>query len=126
MAKFVEMDENATLKGQMENQVTGPVILINKFNVETSEEQRFLKAWQEDATRFKNQPGFISAQLHKGIGKSGIFINYAVWQSLNDYKNAVDKVVGTDWQSQLSKYPENLIISPHLFKKVAVPGICGE
>jgi heme-degrading monooxygenase HmoA len=126
MAKFVEMDENATLKGQMENQVTGPVILINKFNVETSEEQRFLKAWQEDATRFKNQPGFISAQLHKGIGKSGIFINYAVWQSLNDYKNAVDKVVGTDWQSQLSKYPENLIVSPHLFKKVAVPGICSE
>jgi heme-degrading monooxygenase HmoA len=126
MAKFVEMDENVTLKGQMENQVTGPVILINKFNVETSEEQRFLKAWQEDATRFKNQPGFISAQLHKGIGKSGIFINYAVWQSLYDYKNAVDKVVGTDWQSQLSKYPENLIISPHLFKKVAVPGICGE
>jgi heme-degrading monooxygenase HmoA len=100
--------------------------LINKFNVETSEEQRFLKAWQEDATRFKNQPGFISAQLHKGIGKSGIFINYAVWQSLNDYKNAVDKVVGTDWQSQLSKYPENLIVSPHLFKKVAVPGICSE
>jgi hypothetical protein len=49
MAKFVEMDENVTLKGQMENQVTGPVILINKFNVETSEEQRFLRAWQEDA-----------------------------------------------------------------------------
>jgi quinol monooxygenase YgiN len=126
MTKFVEMDEKVTLKDQMENQVAGPVILINKFNVETSEEKRFLKAWQEDATRFKNQPGFISAQLHKGIGKSSIFVNYAVWQSLNDFKNAVDKVIGTDWQSQLSKYPESLVISPHLFKKVAVPGICDE
>lgn len=126
MAKFVEMDEKVTLKGQMEKQVAGPVILINKFNVETSEEKRFLKAWQEDATRFKNQPGFISAQLHKGIGNSTIFVNYAVWQSLNDFKNAVDKVIGTDWQSQLSKYPESLVISPHLFKKVAVPGICDE
>jgi len=30
MAKLIEMDENVTLKDQMENQVTGPVILINK------------------------------------------------------------------------------------------------
>ncbi len=28
MPKLIEMDENVTLKDQMENQVTGPVILI--------------------------------------------------------------------------------------------------
>ena len=36
----------------------------------------------------------------------------------------VDNVIGHDFQSVLSKYPKNLVVSPHLFKKVAVPGIC--
>ena len=44
MAKLIEMDENVTLKDQMENHVTGPVILINKFNVDSNEVEQFLKA----------------------------------------------------------------------------------
>jgi Antibiotic biosynthesis monooxygenase len=72
----------------------------------------------------KEQPGFISTQLHKGVGKSTVFINYAVWESMKHYKNAVNKVIGPDFQSILSKYPDSLIVSPHLFKKVAVSGIC--
>jgi quinol monooxygenase YgiN len=81
MAKLIEMDENVTLKDQMENQAVGPVVLINKFNVDSDEVEQFLKAWKEDATKFKDQSGFISAQLHKGIGKSTVFVNYAVWES---------------------------------------------
>ena len=124
MAKLIEMDENVTLKDQMENHVTGPVILINKFNVDSNEVEQFLKAWKGDAIKFKNQSGFVSTQLHKGVGKSHVFINYAVWQSLEHYQKAVDNVIGHDFQSALSKYPKNLVISPHLFKKVAIPGIC--
>ena len=126
MAKLIEMDEEVTLKDQMENEVAGPVVLINKFNVDSNEVEQFLKAWKEDASKFKDQSGFISAQLHKGIGKSTVFVNYAVWESLNHYKNAVDNVIGPDFQSQLSKYPKSLVVSPHLFKKVAVPGICAD
>ena len=124
MAKLIEMDENVTLKDQMENQAAGPVVLINKFNVDSDEVEQFLKAWKEDATKFKDQSGFISAQLHKGIGKSTVFVNYAVWESLEHFKNALDNVIGPDFQSQLSKYPKSLVVSPHLFKKVAVRGIC--
>jgi quinol monooxygenase YgiN len=126
MAKFVEMDEINTLKDQMDSEVTGPVILINKFNVKSDEVEQFLKVWEEDAKQFKNQAGFISAQLHKGIGKSTVFVNYAVWESLKHFKDAVDKVMGPDPQSLLSKYPKSLVVSPHLFKKVSVPGICGD
>jgi quinol monooxygenase YgiN len=125
MAKLIEMDE-VILRDQMENEVAGPVVLINKFNVDSNEVEQFLKAWKEDASKFKDQSGFISAQLHKGIGKSTVFVNYAVWESLNHYKNAVDNVIGPDFQSQLSKYPKSLVVSPHLFKKVAVPGICAD
>ena len=126
MIKFIEMDENVTLKDQMEEaKEIGSVILINKFNVELDKVELFLREWTEEVIRFKQQPGFISTQLHKGIGKSCVFINYAVWESVELYKNALDKVMGSDKiQSRLSKYPDSLVVSPHLFKKVAVPRIC--
>jgi heme-degrading monooxygenase HmoA len=95
MAKLVEMDESVTLKEQMQSQATGPVILINKFNVESDEVEQFLRAWKEDAAKFKNQSGFVSAQLHQGIGTSTVFINYAVWESLEDFKNAVEQGHGS-------------------------------
>jgi quinol monooxygenase YgiN len=124
MAKLIEMDENVTLKDQMKNRAAGPVVLINKFKVDFDEVEQFLKAWKEDATKFRDQSGFISAQLHKGIGKSTVFVNYAVWESLEHFKNAVNNVIGPDFQSQLFKYPKSLVVSPHLFKKFAVRGIC--
>jgi hypothetical protein len=77
MAKFDEMDKIVTLSEQLEENVS-PIILINKFNVKPEEADQFLKAWADDAAYFKSQPGFISAQLHRGIGGSGVFVNYAV------------------------------------------------
>jgi quinol monooxygenase YgiN len=78
---------------------------------------------EADAIYFKSQPGLISAQLHKGIGGSGTFINYAVWESTAQLKKAVNN---TDFQTMLSTYPASIIISPYIFKKVAVRGICVE
>ena len=126
MAKFVEMDYRVKFKDQIEEKIIGSVILINKFNVEPNKVEQFLKDWAEDAARFKQQPGFISTQLHRGIGKSCVFINYAVWESMEHYKKAINKLVfSPESQSPLLKYGDkSLVISPHLFTKVAVPGIC--
>ncbi|HEU4824253.1 MAG TPA: antibiotic biosynthesis monooxygenase family protein [Nitrososphaeraceae archaeon] len=120
MAKFIEMDEKVTLSEQLEENVS-PVILINKFNVNPEEADQFLKAWADDAAYFKSQPGFISAQLHRGIRGSGIFLNYAIWESTAHLKKALNNI---DIQTRLSDYPPSTVVSPHLFKKVAVPGIC--
>ena len=122
MAKLVEMDEHKSIFAQMEEDV-GPVILINKFSVEPKEFDQFMKGWASEAEKFKQQPGFISTQLHRGIGGSGTFINYAVWESTSQFKKAVNN---TDFQTRLSNYPASTVISPHIFKKVAVPGICVE
>lgn len=73
MAKLVEMDERVTIFKQMEENV-GPVILINKFSVNPEEFDLFLKGWANEAEKFKEQPGFISTQLHQGIGGSGTFV----------------------------------------------------
>jgi len=127
MAKFVEMDERIKFKDQTEEKIDGPIILINKFNVQPDKVEQFLNDWAEDATAFKRQQGFVSAQLHKGVGKSSVFVNYAVWESMERYKEAVNKILfSSEPQSRLLKYDDDsLVISPHLFKKVAVPGICG-
>ena len=105
----------------MEKNVEGAVILINKFNVKPEKVDQFLRAWADDAAYFKQHPGFITTQLHRGIGRSSVFVNYAVWESTGQLKKAVNN---TDLQTRLSKYPANTVIPPHLFKKVAVPGIC--
>ena len=93
MTKFVEMDNRVKFKDQIEEKIDGSVILINKFNVEPGKVEQFLKDWGEDATSFKQQPGFISTQLHRGIGKSSVFINYAVWESMEHYKKAINKIL---------------------------------
>jgi quinol monooxygenase YgiN len=121
MARLVEMDERVAIFTQMEENV-GPVILINKFSVNQEDFDKFLKAWATEAEKFKQQPGFISTQLHRGIGGSGTFINYAVWESAAHFKRAVNNVMNP--LDRMSAYPASTVASPHLFKKVAVPGIC--
>ena len=119
MAKLVEMDERVPIFKQMEEDVD-PVILINKFSVDPQEFDQFLKGWAIEAEKFKAQPGFISTQLHKGIGGRGTFINYAVWESVAQFKAAVNVVMNP--QDRMSAYPPSTVASPHLFKKVDLNG----
>jgi quinol monooxygenase YgiN len=113
MVKIVEMDENVTLKAQLEEDV-GSVILLNKFTVKPEDVDQFLKVFAITTEMFKQQPGFISAQLHRGIGGSSTFFNYVVWESAEHFKQALTN----------SDVLPNTVMSPHLFKKVGVPGIC--
>ncbi len=114
------MDERVTHRKQMEENVK-PVILINSFNVKPEDVDQLLNAWAEDAAWMKQQPGYISAQLHRGIGGSGVFIIYALWESVEDFKQAFGN---PEFQSKLSHYPSEASVSPHLFQKIAVPRIC--
>jgi quinol monooxygenase YgiN len=120
MPKVVELDEQVPLSKQIEED-TGPIVFMNKFNMNSEDVDEFLKRWAADAAEFKKQPGFISAQLHRGIAGSGTFINYAVWESAAHLKKAVSNV---DVQTRISEYPASVVISPHIFRKVAVSGIC--
>jgi heme-degrading monooxygenase HmoA len=117
---FVEMDERVPLSAQMEEKL-GPVVLVNTFTVEPDEVAQLLKAWAADAAWMKQQPGFISTQLHRGIGGSRVFLNYAVWESSEHFKRAFSH---PEFRSHLGHYPASTRVSPHLFQKLAVPGIC--
>ncbi|MBY5522005.1 antibiotic biosynthesis monooxygenase [Rhizobium leguminosarum] len=97
------------------------IILINLFTLDKADEQAFLDAWQADATFMKRQRGFISTQLHRAIGESPAYLNYAVWESTADFRAAFSH---PEFRAKLSAYPSSAVASPHLFQKVAVPGIC--
>ena len=65
-----------------------PVVLVNVFTLDKADEPTFLEAWQDDAAFMKRQLGFISTQLHRAIGESPIYLNYAVWESTADFRLA--------------------------------------
>lgn len=119
--RFEEMDSHTPLSKQLADGYAGPVVLINKFTVAPEDRDALVRAWTDDAAYFKQQPGFISAQLHRGIGESTVFLNYAVWESVDAFRHAFGQ---PEFRSRLEHYPASAVASPHLFEKVAVPGIC--
>ena len=98
-----------------------PVVLVNLVTLDKADEPRFLVAWQNDAAFMKRQPGFISTQLHRAIGDSSAYVNYAVWESTAHYRAAFTH---PEFKASLAAYPSSVVAIPHLFQKVAVPGIC--
>jgi heme-degrading monooxygenase HmoA len=100
---------------------TGAVVLVNVFTVSKTDEPALLKAWQADAAFMKQQLGFISTQLHRATGDSPTYLNYAVWESTAHFRAAFEQ---PQFRAGLAAYPSSTVASPHLFQKVAVPGIC--
>jgi heme-degrading monooxygenase HmoA len=120
MVKFGEIDKRVTFQKQLKED-TGPFVLINSYSVDPKEVDEFLKAFSIVSEAFKRLPGFISAQLHRGIGGSGTFVNYSVWESMAEFRKTFSD---DEVRTSLTKFPPSTVASPHLFTKVAVPGIC--
>jgi heme-degrading monooxygenase HmoA len=98
-----------------------PVVLVNIFTLDQADEQAFLQAWQNDAVFMKQQLGFISTQLHRAVGESPTYMNYAVWESMAHFRAAFQHPT---FRSKLTAYPSSAVGMPHLFQKVGVPGVC--
>ena len=120
MSLLRPLDPNFPIERQIDLDV-GPVVLVNIFTVDKADQRALLEAWQDDADFMKRQPGFISTQLHRAIGESPTFLNYAVWESTAHFRAAFTH---PEFQAPLSHYPASAVATPHLFQKLAVPGIC--
>ncbi len=120
MVKFQPLDPNFPIQNQMGIDAS-PVVLINLFTLDPDDEESFLEIWQDDAAFMKAQPGFISTQLHRALGASPTYLNYAVWETTAHFAAAF---AHPEFQNKLAAYPASAIASPHLFQTVAVPGIC--
>lgn len=114
------LDPNFPLERQLSVDAT-PVVLVNVVTLDRADEQAFLQVWQEDAAFMKTQPGFVSTQLHRAIGESPTYLNYAVWESTALFQAAFTH---PEFRAKLSGYPASIVVTPHLFQKVGVRGIC--
>ena len=121
MPEVKEMNNKVGLGQQMQSNEDGSVVLINVFTVDPDDENSLLESWAHDAEFMKAQPGYISTQMHKAIGGSATYLNYAVWESVASFRNAF---TNPEFQKRISRYPDSATVSPHLFEKLAVPGFC--
>ena len=99
----------------------GPVVLVNLFTLDEADEPAFLRAWAADAAYMKAREGFISTQLHRGLGSSPAYLNSAVWETLDAFRKAFND---PEFQARLTDYPSSAVTAPHLFRRIAVPGVC--
>jgi heme-degrading monooxygenase HmoA len=120
MLQLKPLDPLVPIQQQL-GQTQSPVVLINVFTVDAKDIDALLKAWENDANWMKRQPGYISTQLHRGIGGSCVFLNYALWESVAHFRQAFTH---PDFMNALGAYPSSAVASPHLFEKLAVPNLC--
>ncbi len=104
------------MQGQAE-----PVVLLNLFTVVEQDIPALMTAWEKDANWMKLQPGFISTQLHRAVGDSFMFMNYAVWDSMTHFRGAFTH---PEFMQALAAYPSSAVAQPHLFTRLAVPNLC--
>lgn len=121
MVALKELNDTTGIGDQIQSNEDGSVVLINVFTVNPTDEEALLKSWAHDAAFMKDQPGYISTQMHKGIAGSSTYINYAVWESVESFRNAF---TNPEFQRRIAEYPESAIASPHLFKKMSIQGHC--
>lgn len=120
MLNLRPLDPALPIERQLQS-TAAPVILVNLFTVDGSDVPALLEAWERDANWMKQQPGFLSTQLHRAIGGSHMFMNYAVWESVDHFRAAFTH---PDFVGALAAYPSSAVAQPHLFTKVTVPNLC--
>lgn len=118
--KIEDLDPKTSLMAQFQEK-SGPITLLNVFNVPDGLYEEFLATWREDAAYMKASPGCISTQLHRGTAGSRLLVNVAVWESTELLLAAFSK---PEFQAAAAKYPEGIVAYPHVFEKIAVEGIC--
>jgi len=69
------------------------VVLINAFEVPSSEDQSFLAGWERAHDFLLGQPGYRSSQLHKSRETSADFryVNVSVWDSEEAFRAATSR-----------------------------------
>lgn len=120
MLKIQPLDPYVPIQAQL-NTDASPVTLVNIFTVNSNDIESLLEAWEQDANWMKKQPGYISTQLHKGIAGSDVFLNCAIWESVEHFRAAF---TSPEFINRLGAYPQSAVSQPHLFTRIAISNIC--
>ncbi|KUN58938.1 hypothetical protein AQJ46_42465 [Streptomyces canus] len=122
MIELKDLDHSAPFLAQLQGPDDGgPVTLVNTFLAPEGETDKVIDVWRQDSVIMKAQPGFVSAQLYRGIGDSRLLTNVAVWETLGSLRDAF---LTEEFQSTLTLYPDGSVSHPVVMRAVAVPGVC--
>lgn len=120
MATFYEIDAATPFPQQLEEKA-GPIVLTNTFLVPAGQMDAAIVTWKESAEIAKTAPGYISTQLHRGIGGSNVLINYAIWDSAHALRDCLGS---KEFKAIVNKFPEGTECRAHVFHKLAIENIC--
>jgi heme-degrading monooxygenase HmoA len=120
MVQLQPLDANVPIFQQINSDLS-PVVLVNIFQVTEGDIPALLGAWEKDSNWMKQQPGFISTQMHRGIAGSTVFMNYAVWESVAHFRAAFQH---PEFKKAMEHYPSSTVASPHLFARLTVSNLC--
>ena len=69
---------------------SGPITLINVFEIDPAELESFLGEWRNRAEFMSRQPGFRSFRLHRAVSPDAAFqlVNVAEWDSTDALRAA--------------------------------------
>jgi len=122
MIQVKDFDENVKFFSQLNNEETnGKIYLLFVFNVPSKVEQDFLTCWKNHGDVMGKFEGYGSEKLHKGISGSNVYFNYAMWNSLTEFKTAF---FSPDSQACLGAYPDNCTFTGEIVKSISVEGVC--
>jgi heme-degrading monooxygenase HmoA len=96
---------------------TGPITLINVFEISPDDVEHFLLQWRERAQFLGSQPGFRSLRLHRALSPDSRFqlVNVAEWDSAQ----ALDAATAHD------DFKQSAQRSMHDFAVAANPALYG-
>jgi heme-degrading monooxygenase HmoA len=122
VVQFRELDDRVPFANQR-GESGGPAVFMNTFHVAPDDVDGFHGGVEGRWRVHAETAGLISTQLHRGIARSTTFIKIAEWESADAFRAAA---TNPEFRATLSRYPDRAVASPHIFTRVAVPGICGD
>ncbi len=118
MLQHAQLDPAVGVVDQLRDTSDAPVVFLNLFDVDPADAEPFRNGWIAVS---RAQPNFLSAQLHRGIGGSRPWLNVSMFESLVAFAAAVH---APEFGALNGVYPDSATARPHLFRRVAIPGIC--
>ncbi|WP_063043435.1 antibiotic biosynthesis monooxygenase family protein [Nocardia pseudovaccinii] len=118
--EFLELCPELPVANQLAT-IDRDFVLLDVLIAPEGAAEQAIAAYQQVASYMKKRPGFIQAQLYRGIGGSGVLINLAVWESGKDLLAAV---ADPAFAQVVSGYPAGSRCTRHVLHRVAVPGLC--
>lgn len=93
------------------------VVVVNPFEVPMGMEDAAVSHWDEFATYFSKQPGYVSARLCRALSPDARFllVTFAEWESTEHFMAALG---GPEVQALAARAPKGLAFYPGVYEVI--------